>query len=392
MAWLKPGKLDSHEIHLEKTDLREQETCDWMTNSDIWKAWTDGGSLSENGYRRFVWIHGIPGSGKTILASFLIDKIGDFCQANGRSYYYCSHQREQDETRSFLQWIISDFCNQASHHIPMDLLKLYEHHRDNIYSVSIDDLMKYLLTITKRFGRRVYIIVDAVDESKTPRNHFLKVLTTIGTDPQFHHVSLLMVSRDEQDIRAAIQGLPPLNNTTSFLRKGLALTPLPGSGHNSPVEMRRPGLMQSPRQPPPSPSPRPSTPTGNSRKLPSPSQNIRICPYMGMPTGFPPPVSPIVPSEDCNPGDVPRTPTKCLDQNDQRLKASMRPPRHGVLLPENLRPRQPYTELSMDNQFVLRAIQTYVQRRVGRIEGLRDLRPEFLRELESKLARESRGM
>lgn len=197
MTWLQPDKIDSHDIHLDKQGLLEDETCDWMIKSEIWKTWKEGGDTLENGYRRFLWIHGIPGSGKTILASFIIDTIALSCKCRGYSYYYCSYQRGQDETRSFLQWVIKDLCIQSNHCIPVILHNIYEQHKHNVHSVSTEGLLKCLLAITKQFGTRVYIIVDATDESSKPRNHFLKVLTTIGTDPSFQHVSLLMTSRDE---------------------------------------------------------------------------------------------------------------------------------------------------------------------------------------------------
>ncbi|RYP77995.1 hypothetical protein DL771_000854 [Monosporascus sp. 5C6A] len=221
LVWLKPGKIDSHEIHLEKRSMREEETCDWMTRSDIWKTWVEGGSKSQDGHRRLLWIHGIPGAGKTILASFLIDAIANNCQSKGYSYYYCSYQRGQDETRPFLQWVLADLCNQCDPFIPQELLNLYEKHRGSVRNVLIDDLLKCLIAVTRWFPHQVCIAVDAVDESSRPRNHFLKVLTTIGTDPDFDHVSLVLISRDEQDIRAAVEALPPLGKITSFLETGI---------------------------------------------------------------------------------------------------------------------------------------------------------------------------
>lgn len=64
-------------MHIEKSDLQEANTCTWMTDSTLWRDWLQGGSASVGGCRRFMWIHGLPGTGKTILASFLIDKLLD---------------------------------------------------------------------------------------------------------------------------------------------------------------------------------------------------------------------------------------------------------------------------------------------------------------------------
>ncbi|RYO96745.1 hypothetical protein DL763_003021 [Monosporascus cannonballus] len=428
-----PDKIDSHEIHLEKRNMREDETCDWMTRSDIWKTWVAGGSKSQHDHRRCLWIHGIPGAGKTILASFLIDTIANNCQSKGYSYYYCSHQRNQDKTRPFLQWVLADLCNQSERFIPQELFNLYGKHRGSVHRVLIDDLLKYLLAVTRRFSRRVCIAVDAVDESSKPRNHFMKVLTTIGTDPAFDHVSLLLISRDELDIRAALEALPPLGEITSFLDTGIVLTPTPqyssyhsryterpaepsptrprptrpgrpsrgpDSGSNPPIPPeflpgqasadwqpgRQPSNMDSP---PPQPSsssegqqakgfwnPRPSSQFGNRQPGSGASESRR-------------PSRTRKPSESnsAEPHTPPRGsgPFRCGEASSPWLS-------QGKLVPEISKRYQAYTELSMDNHFVLNAISTYVRRRLQRIEQLRHLRPEFLQKIEAKLAREARGM
>ncbi len=409
LGWLKPDKIDSHEIHLEKHDLLEDETCDWMTSSDIWKAWIEGGSVSDGGYRRFLWIHGIPGAGKTILASFLIDSTALVCQARGYSYYYCSHQRGQDETRPFLQWVLADLCNQSNRFIPPELHSLHEQHRGNVHGVATDSLLRCLLAVTRRFGRQVYIIVDAVDESVKPRNHFLRVLTTIGTDPDFEHVSLLMTSRDEVDIRAAIRAVPPLGSIPPFLQKGLILTPQVS-------RFRRPQTPRVARTPQPSPTRNnqhllgkpylehiPDLAPPNRAVIPPPSSGLYTNPLvlaqmspskaqqLGARAPTPLPSIRIRKSSamDADPVE-PHTPAR--QHGHIHAPTPTRAPRHTILLPENSAPNQAYTELSMDNQFVLNAIRTYVHRKLQRIEQLKYLRPAFVEQIEMKLAREARGM
>ncbi|KAI1144534.1 hypothetical protein F5Y05DRAFT_418489 [Hypoxylon sp. FL0543] len=216
LGWLKPS-IDMYEFHSEQHDKQEDETCEWITNSQGWKQWLAGGSSEPGGYRRFIWIYGIPGAGKTVLASFLIDSIAIHCQATGYSYYYCHNERNQDETIPFLRWVVGDLSRQIGRFIPNELEQLNEAgHFD------IKTLLNCFLIITRQFQRadkRVYIVVDAVDESKKPRERFLDVLIKIGTDPSFEHVSLLMTSRDEEDIRDRMFGaerdgglLPPIED------------------------------------------------------------------------------------------------------------------------------------------------------------------------------------
>lgn len=178
-----------------------------MTNCTLWRDWLEGGSPTPDGCRRFLWIHGLPGSGKTILASYLNDQVAVHCGAKGSSFYYCLHEHNQDETVPFLRHIVRDFCFQLGCFVPEDLRRMWLLRR-----LGVNELKECLRVVTRevytRLAKRVYIIVDAVDESLKPRGAFLRVLASIGTDAAFDHVSLLMTSRDEADIRAAIEKLP----------------------------------------------------------------------------------------------------------------------------------------------------------------------------------------
>lgn len=50
----------------------------------------------------------------------------------------------------------------------------------------------------------VYIVVDAVDESKEPRTTFLQVLKALATEPRFEKVRLLATSREYFDIKTVL--------------------------------------------------------------------------------------------------------------------------------------------------------------------------------------------
>lgn len=211
LGWLEPQfepkSTDPGVLHLERSKLQEPNTCDWMTTQcPLWQDWLDGGSSYSGGGRRFLWIHGLPGAGKTILASFLIDRVAEHCGAMGNSYYYCIHERNHDETESFLRYVIRDLCFQLKW-IPAQLQSMWQYRQ-----MPPEKLKHCLLLVTlqfkERFSKRTYIIVDAVDESIKPRKTFLRLLASIGSDPAFDHVSLLMTSRDEPDIREAIEALP----------------------------------------------------------------------------------------------------------------------------------------------------------------------------------------
>lgn len=241
LQWLKPEGIDAHEFHRQKQALRERGTCDWLANSAAWLDWCEGGSPDN---ARFLWIHGLPGAGKTVLASFAIDHVISKYQHTGVSYYYCSHERQrQGHTSSqeaclFLRWVIRDLTSQvtrprtrgsnAQAMIPKQLEELYATH-----DLSVKGLLQCLLIVTEYMTRQleqqVCIIVDAVDESPSPRDALLSILTTIGTDPEWQHVSLCFTSRKEMDIHKAIDVIQPGHPAKELL------TPTFESGPHGPI-------------------------------------------------------------------------------------------------------------------------------------------------------------
>lgn len=221
MEWLRPRGIEVDEFHRQKRALRQKGTCDWLTDSLQWKDWCEGGSAVHS---RFLWIHGLAGAGKTILASFAIDEVLSKYKHKGVSYYYCSHERQKkgytsaEETCSFLRWVIRDLTNQVTRptagtsnrqaKIPKVLQDLFDNHDFSIESL-LDCLLAVTECITRDFQQQVCIIVDAVDECPSPREAFLSVLTTIGAGPRWQHVSLCFTGRNEKDIYNAIQTVQP---------------------------------------------------------------------------------------------------------------------------------------------------------------------------------------
>lgn len=217
MEWLRPRGIEADEFHRQKRALRQDGTCDWLAQSPSWIDWCKGGS---DLHSRFLWIRGLAGAGKTVLASFAIDEVLTKCRHKGVSYYYCSHERQKEgytsveETSSFLRWVIRDLTNQATRpiagsssrqaQIPKILHDLYEKH-----DFDVGDLLGCLRVVTEyiatQLKQQVYIIIDAVDECPSPREEFLRIMTTIGTDPAWQHVSLCFTSRNEHDISKAVQ-------------------------------------------------------------------------------------------------------------------------------------------------------------------------------------------
>lgn len=162
-----------------------------MLRSSEWIKWLKSKT-------RCLWIHGIPGAGKTVLASNLISAINQHCKDHPSKkhafvYYYCYFGHNQDEAAPFLRWIINQLCRQADI-VPTLVFTLYKKGSHP----NLADLFCALQAILQSF-ETVYITVDAIDESM-PREDLLKVLRDLVTDPRFQNVQLLGTSREYIDI------------------------------------------------------------------------------------------------------------------------------------------------------------------------------------------------
>lgn len=191
--WLQT--TDPSTLHHRACKQYEPATGDWILRSDEWKAWLEGNTRS-------VWIHGIPGAGKTILASHLIEVLKKYSevpptQKFASVYYYCYFGHDQDEASPFLKWTLSRLCREAQV-VPPFLYNLYMHGGEP----SLADLLHALEEIVGNFDR-IHIVIDAVDESM-PRHNLLGILRDLAIDVKFRNVHILATSRQYTDIEEAM--------------------------------------------------------------------------------------------------------------------------------------------------------------------------------------------
>ncbi|KAF2970253.1 hypothetical protein GQX73_g3256 [Xylaria multiplex] len=196
-----PPNASIPEIHRDRKAQQEPETCKWVSREENFRNWLNPSGFP--GIRpRFICIHGIPGAGKTVLASSIIEATASKCKSHGYAFYYCLYSRKQDETVPFLRWVLRQLCKQKRNMI----LQKFQEAYDTETALSVDDLLECLEQVSLMYDKGVYVIVDAVDES-SPRENLLRVLVRIGTEERFRKVSLLITSREESEIMEPIYQL-----------------------------------------------------------------------------------------------------------------------------------------------------------------------------------------
>ena len=211
--WLE--KTNPSDIHNRSQSLYEPGTASWVLRTPQWPLWIEG-------KHRCLWIHGIPGAGKSILASYVAEEIEKYCTSSssessrlGRAYYYCYFGHNQDEASHFLRWIIGQLCRQSAA-LPENL--------QNVYKSGKTPTLSCLLSIlhsTMEGFERIYLVLDAVDESM-PREDLLRVVQDLSTDTRFSTLSLLVTSRRYIGIEEALESCSiPITMSNSFVEEDI---------------------------------------------------------------------------------------------------------------------------------------------------------------------------
>lgn len=176
--------------------LRQPNTGQWLLESDVFRRWTADAST--------IWLHGIPGCGKTILTSTLLEDIltnfaGDSDKAVAYFYFDFNDQTKQDPNlmiRSLLSQL-SQQCVKAS----VSLGALFTSCNNGRNPPSPDSLLHALQSLLQEFPH-VYIILDALDECRN-RKQLMTIVEKLSTG-QIPGLHLLCTSRREGDIETIL--------------------------------------------------------------------------------------------------------------------------------------------------------------------------------------------
>lgn len=187
--------LSSIDFSNQQNDFinRHQEgTGQWLLNSEDFKNWVD-----EQGQTLFC--HGIPGAGKTIITSIVIENLCNRFHDNdvGIAFIYCSYKNEQEQKFDKLMLSLLKQLVQQRHDLPLKIQRLYQGHITRGTRPSIKEVTEVLRSVMTCYSR-VFIIVDALDESaKTDREQLLEELFRFQSQGQ---VNIFATSRSLPEI------------------------------------------------------------------------------------------------------------------------------------------------------------------------------------------------
>ncbi|CAJ0538785.1 Ff.00g067260.m01.CDS01 [Fusarium sp. VM40] len=190
LDWLTP--VDYGLQQSENINTREQGTGHWLIETEEFQTW-----LLTKGQTLFC--RGIPGVGKTILTSIVVDNLISNFRHNstiGIAYIYCNFRRVDDQATQKLLGSLLKQLAAGLPDLPIELKRLYTNHQPGRTRPSPQEILSALGSVAARFSR-VFVVIDALDETGNEREDFLTELSRLQ---QQNHINLFTTSRHDSKI------------------------------------------------------------------------------------------------------------------------------------------------------------------------------------------------
>ena len=202
--WLSPPDPSTNASHARS--LRHEGTGAWLLENPVFQSW-------QLGWRQHVWLNGLAGCGKTVLSTTVLDHLALGNDALVLSFFFdfndMTKQSLDGLLRSLAFQLYHDGDNSANH---LDtLFGAYQSGCNQPEMKTLSDTVFRMLTIQKK----VFIILDALDESKT-RDSVLRWIKDIVSTPELDHVQLLCTSRPESEFLRHFPSLIGKENCLPF--------------------------------------------------------------------------------------------------------------------------------------------------------------------------------
>ena len=198
LRWLSP--VDPSENHNDACAKHEPDTGGWLIESDNFGSWL-------NQDDEVLWLYGIPGSGKSILCSTIIEHVKDICEqtsSTGYAYYYFDFKEAaKQNVENLHRSLLAQFTAQRPT-IPPEVQDLYDTAKTQSYGPKLEKITHTLFSVLKHFDR-VYIMIDALDEC-SERSLLLQHIQDL-ISVKAKNWNILLTSRREQEIETELDDL-----------------------------------------------------------------------------------------------------------------------------------------------------------------------------------------
>ncbi|KAF8263087.1 hypothetical protein EI94DRAFT_1741814 [Lactarius quietus] len=204
-SWLSPA--DPSTNHNIARKAQHRGTAVWFFRGSVFLEWQSSGSL--------LWIHGKPGSGKSVICSSVVQDIMAVCEAGSAImayFYFDFRDLNKQSCHDLLLSLVTQLSTRSSPYCDI-LHRVYETHEKGTRQPS-DDILKECLKemLTLQGQGPIFIILDALDECPdspgipSPRDEVLQLVKEL-VDLALKELHICATSRPEVDIRAVLEPL-----------------------------------------------------------------------------------------------------------------------------------------------------------------------------------------
>jgi Cdc6-like AAA superfamily ATPase len=201
LDWLTP--ID---YGLQQTDhlrRRQPGTGQWLLSTQEYCNW-----VRERGTTLFC--PGIPGAGKTILTSVIVDDLEHkFLGTTSVAiiYLFFNFNRKDEQKIEHLLSSLLKQLAQSHPTLPAAVGELYDRHKKKRTKPSSNEISRVLQSVTSEKSR-VYIIIDALDECQTSGGCRAELVSEIFNLQSKTDVNILATSRYVPEIETMFREIP----------------------------------------------------------------------------------------------------------------------------------------------------------------------------------------
>ena len=187
--WLSP--FDFNAIQQGVFSKCHAGTGKWMLESDQFQQWS-------RGHKETLWCPGIPGAGKTCLASIVIDYLQRQTSSEGQNavlVLFCNFNAQADQTAYKFMGALLKQLAHASRTVPVGIKSIYDR-RETVRGLDFKVLADAFRTEIKKYFK-TFVVIDALDEVSESADIRTMLLEELRSCP----VNLLVTSRHDPTIR-----------------------------------------------------------------------------------------------------------------------------------------------------------------------------------------------
>jgi Cdc6-like AAA superfamily ATPase len=159
-------------------------TGQWLLDSTEYQSWVAT-------KKETLFCPGIPGAGKTVLTSLVVNNLEtrfDNDPTVGIAYIYCNFRRQGEQNIEHLICSLVKQLAQTRPSLPNDLKDLHDRHAAKLTRPPLEEACRILRSVESMY-RRLFIIIDALDECQTSegcRKRFLSEIYSLQATAQIN--------------------------------------------------------------------------------------------------------------------------------------------------------------------------------------------------------------